>query len=83
MALARAALRRLALRAPRQAFKFPSSAVSAKTLIHTTAPAAVSVGGIGDWFGAMSGKLATKVTERKDNMEKDAAAKQFKKMTEM
>ena len=82
MALARAALRRLALRAPRQAFKFPS-AVSAKTLIHTTAPAAVSVGGIGDWFGAMSGKLATKVTERKDNMEKDAAAKQFKKMTEM
>ena len=82
MALARAALRSLALRAPRQALKVPSAA-SAKTSFHTTAAAAVSVGGIGDWFGAMSGKLASKVTEKKDNMEQDAAAKQFKKMTEM
>ena len=80
MALARAALRGLAVRAPRRAIKV-ASPLAAK--IHTTAPAAVSVGGIGDWFGAMSGKLATKVTEKKDNMEKESAAKQFKKMTEV
>ena len=79
MALARIALKGLSLRVGRRAI--PSRPVVAT--IHTTTPAAVSVGGIGDWFGAMSGKLATKVSEKKDNMEKESAAKQFSKMTEM
>lgn len=37
-------------------------------------------GGIGDWFQSMSGGLASKVEDKKQNMARESQAKQFKQM---